>query len=201
METARMAHVSRNTKETQIEVELGLEGEGNYTVNTGIPFFNHLLELFAKHGRFDLNIHAEGDIEVDVAVEFDWVDAVDRRDRRLGQDHVNRRLAEELPDPFLNGRFRLGNPLAADFDGPVRYGQDQLAVPDHLELTVDRHGLIGQGQDDGRDRRHVLLEFGKNELLGFFDGLTSDHERSVVVLAGEFAPACRDAVAHRERAG
>lgn len=65
MDTARTAHVNRQTKETQIEVELNLDGDGSYTVNTGIPFFNHLLEIFSKHGRFDLKIHAEGDIEVD----------------------------------------------------------------------------------------------------------------------------------------
>ena len=65
MEQMRSAHVERQTKETQIDLTLNLDGEGSYTINTGIPFFNHLLELFAKHGRFDLTIHAEGDIEVD----------------------------------------------------------------------------------------------------------------------------------------
>ena len=65
MEKSRSAHVSRTTTETQIDIALSLDGEGSYTINTGVPFFNHLLELFAKHGRFDLTIHAEGDIEVD----------------------------------------------------------------------------------------------------------------------------------------
>jgi imidazoleglycerol-phosphate dehydratase len=65
MEKSRSAHVSRTTTETQIDITLSLDGEGSYTINTGVPFFNHLLELFAKHGRFDLTIHAEGDIEVD----------------------------------------------------------------------------------------------------------------------------------------
>ena len=65
MEQMRSARVERQTKETQIDLTLNLDGEGSYTINTGIPFFNHLLELFAKHGRFDLTIHAEGDIEVD----------------------------------------------------------------------------------------------------------------------------------------
>jgi len=65
MGNGRTAQISRQTKETQIEVSLNVDGEGSYTVNTGIPFFNHLLELFAKHGRFDINLHAEGDIEVD----------------------------------------------------------------------------------------------------------------------------------------
>ncbi len=65
MDTERTAHVSRETRETKIEVDMNLDGTGSYTINTGIPFFNHLLEIFSKHSRFDLNIHAEGDIEVD----------------------------------------------------------------------------------------------------------------------------------------
>jgi imidazoleglycerol-phosphate dehydratase len=65
MESERKAHVKRDTKETQIEVDLNVDGSGVYTINTGIPFFNHLLEIFSKHSRFDLVLHAEGDIEVD----------------------------------------------------------------------------------------------------------------------------------------
>jgi imidazoleglycerol-phosphate dehydratase len=65
MESERKSHVKRNTKETQIEVDLNVDGSGVYTINTGIPFFNHLLEIFSKHSRFDLVLHAEGDIEVD----------------------------------------------------------------------------------------------------------------------------------------
>ena len=65
MDKRRAAQVQRKTRETEIEVALDLDGTGVYNVNTGIPFFNHLLELFSKHGRMDLEIHAEGDIEVD----------------------------------------------------------------------------------------------------------------------------------------
>ncbi|KPJ86914.1 MAG: imidazoleglycerol-phosphate dehydratase [Spirochaetes bacterium DG_61] len=65
METERRSHIKRSTKETQVEVDVNLDGTGSSTINTGIPFFNHLLEIFSKHSRFDLNLHAEGDIEVD----------------------------------------------------------------------------------------------------------------------------------------
>ena len=65
MDKRRAAQVQRKTRETEIEVAFDLDGTGVYNVNTGIPFFNHLLELFSKHGRMDLEIHAEGDIEVD----------------------------------------------------------------------------------------------------------------------------------------
>jgi imidazoleglycerol-phosphate dehydratase len=65
MENIRIGNVSRTTRETEIEINLNLDGTGQYTVSTGIPFFNHMLELFARHGRFNLELRADGDIEVD----------------------------------------------------------------------------------------------------------------------------------------
>lgn len=65
MKNSRTSVVVRNTRETRIRIELNLDGTGRYAIETGIPFFNHMLELFAKHSLFDLNIHAEGDLSVD----------------------------------------------------------------------------------------------------------------------------------------
>lgn len=61
----RNAKASRKTKETEIAVELDLDGSGAAEIETGIPFFNHMLEIFARHGLFDLKMKAKGDIEVD----------------------------------------------------------------------------------------------------------------------------------------
>jgi imidazoleglycerol-phosphate dehydratase len=61
----REAAVERNTKETQISAALCIEGTGRYEVSTGIRFLDHMLELFSKHGAFDLNLHARGDLDVD----------------------------------------------------------------------------------------------------------------------------------------
>ena len=61
----RVATIERKTLETDIRVFMDIDGAGSYNINTGIPFFNHLLELFSKQARFDLEIRAEGDIEVD----------------------------------------------------------------------------------------------------------------------------------------
>jgi len=58
--------VARKTKETDIQVELTLDGSGQYEVSTGIAFFDHMLESFARHGAFDLALRAEGDLEVDL---------------------------------------------------------------------------------------------------------------------------------------
>jgi len=61
----RTATMERKTTETAITVSLGLDGTGTYAVSTGVPFLDHMLELFAKHGLFDLAIKASGDTHVD----------------------------------------------------------------------------------------------------------------------------------------
>jgi imidazoleglycerol-phosphate dehydratase len=61
----RESKIERNTKETQINAELQIEGEGKYEIITGIRFLDHMLELFAKHGAFDLKLTAKGDLDVD----------------------------------------------------------------------------------------------------------------------------------------
>jgi len=61
----RKAAIQRNTKETQIRAVLVIDGRGRYQVSTGIRFFDHMLELFAHHGGFDLQLKATGDLDVD----------------------------------------------------------------------------------------------------------------------------------------
>ena len=61
----RTARISRKTKETDIQLELNLDGEGNAEVSTGIGFFDHMLTSFARHADIDLKVHAEGDLNVD----------------------------------------------------------------------------------------------------------------------------------------
>ena len=61
----REAQRERNTKETRITGRLSIDGSGIYQISTGIRFLDHMLELFSKHGAFDLEIHAEGDLDVD----------------------------------------------------------------------------------------------------------------------------------------
>ena len=62
----RQARVERKTKETQVTLRLSLDGVGEANVETTIPFFNHMLEAWAKHGLMDLTVDAKGDIEVDL---------------------------------------------------------------------------------------------------------------------------------------
>ncbi|MGZ5261194.1 MAG: imidazoleglycerol-phosphate dehydratase HisB [Burkholderiales bacterium] len=61
----RKAQLTRHTTETQIDLALSIEGSGKYQVSTGIRFFDHMLELFTRHGGFDLKLRCKGDLDVD----------------------------------------------------------------------------------------------------------------------------------------
>jgi imidazoleglycerol-phosphate dehydratase len=62
----RVATLARKTKETDIQLSLRLDGSGQYGISTGVAFFDHMLESFARHGLFDLELTAKGDLEVDL---------------------------------------------------------------------------------------------------------------------------------------
>lgn len=62
---ARTAQIRRNTKETQITLRINLDGRGKSDISTGIPFFDHMLDLVTRHGGFDLKLNAKGDLDVD----------------------------------------------------------------------------------------------------------------------------------------
>ncbi|EFM09572.1 MULTISPECIES: imidazoleglycerol-phosphate dehydratase HisB [Paenibacillus] len=61
----RVADVARKTNETDIKLALGVDGSGQVKLETDVPFLNHMLDLFAKHGQFDLTVEAQGDIDID----------------------------------------------------------------------------------------------------------------------------------------
>jgi imidazoleglycerol-phosphate dehydratase len=92
--TPRRAEKSRRTKETSVRVDVTVDGTGTTSVATGIPFFDHMLEQLGKHGGFDLEVEAEGDLEVDLHHTVEDVGIV------LGQA-----LAEALGDKAGVRRF------------------------------------------------------------------------------------------------
>lgn len=65
MSSPRTASIDRQTRETQIKLSLNLDGSGQVKLNTGVGFLDHMLELFARHGAFDLTVEAKGDLHVD----------------------------------------------------------------------------------------------------------------------------------------
>ena len=94
----RIAEVERATKETEIRIKLDLGGSGKYDISTGIPFFDHMLTLFAVHGFFDLSIDARGDIDVDLHHTVEDVGLVlgDAFDKALGDRKGIRRFGHAI---------------------------------------------------------------------------------------------------------
>ncbi len=157
----RTASVERKTKETEVNVELDLDGTGEYDITTGIAFFDHMLESFARHGAFDLRIAAKGDLDVDThhTIEDVGITLGQAVREALGTAAGIRRyggialpMAESKVDvaldisnrPYLVYRVTLTNDRIGNFDA---------------SLTEDF--LYAFSQNAGIDL-HVELCYGKN---------------------------------------
>jgi len=156
----RVAVVARKTKETDIRVELGLDGSGQYEISTGIPFFDHMLESFARHSLFDLRLAATGDIDVDLhhTVEDVGIALGQAFREALGSAEGIRRfgscllpMAESKVEvaadvsnrPYLVYRLQLENQRIGTFDVSLTedflYAFSQSAGLDlHVELRYGR---------------------------------------------------------------
>jgi len=97
----RTGKTERKTKETEISVVLDLDGKGQAEVETGMPFFNHMLEIFTRHGLFDVKIKAKGDLEVDYHHTVEDVGLVlgQAFKEALGDKYGIRRFGEASPRP------------------------------------------------------------------------------------------------------
>jgi len=157
----RSASVERKTKETEINVQLAIDGSGEYEISTGIAFFDHMLESFTRHGAFDLRLTAKGDLEVDTHHTIEDVGIVLGQAFReaLGSAAGIRRygsialpMAESKLEvaldisnrPYLVYRVDLANDRIGGFDA---------------SLTEDF--LYAFSQNAGIDL-HVELAYGKN---------------------------------------
>jgi imidazoleglycerol-phosphate dehydratase len=157
----RQASLERKTRETEIAVELGLDGTGEYDVSTGIPFFDHMLESFAKHALFDLRLRAKGDLSVDLhhTVEDVGIALGTCIRQALGGAAGIRRYGQQvLPmaeakvevavdvsnRPYLVYRVDLANDRIGDFDASL--------AEDFLYALASNAGLD----------LHVELRYGKS---------------------------------------
>jgi imidazoleglycerol-phosphate dehydratase len=181
----RGSEVTRKTKETEIHVRWKLDGDGSYHISTGIPFFNHMLELFARHGFFDLEIEATGDIEIDFHHTIEDVGIT-----------LGKALRDALPA----------------FEGIRRYGHSVLPMDEALCLiAIDMSGrptLVWNGATEGK-----LGSFDGEVIREFFQGFVNEARITVHVnlLYGEnlhhkieaifkgFGRALRDATAKDEK--
>lgn len=119
----RQSEISRKTGETDVQVRLDLDGTGEYTIDTGVGFLNHMLELFARHGRFNLQVTCKGDT---------WVD----------DHHSTEDIGIALGQAF--------DKALGDRKGITRYGSMLLPMDESLiESAVDisGRGMLAYGLD------------------------------------------------------
>jgi imidazoleglycerol-phosphate dehydratase len=156
----RKARKYRKTSETEISLSLGLDGKGQGKIKTGIPFFDHMLNLFARHGLFDLEVKAKGDLDVDLHHTVEDVGivlgqalsaALGKKEgiRRYGCAHVpmDETLARVVVDlsgrPYLelrglNRRGRAGNFSAQLVEEFLRALSVQGGMNLHAEVLYGR---------------------------------------------------------------
>lgn len=157
----RRAKIIRNTSETQVNVSFCVDGAGKSTINTGIGFFDHMLDLFGRHGLFDLEISAQGDLQVDFhhTVEDVGICMGDAFRKALGDKHGIRRygfssvpMDEALATVSLDlsGRsfLALSNPLEDRSAGNFPLDLVRVffqAFSDRSAMTL--HAAVQSGQN------------------------------------------------------
>lgn len=136
----RTAHIERTTSETQIIVDLNLDGSGRRQISTGVGFFDHMLDLMAAHGMLDLTVQAQGDLEIDA-------------------HHTVEDVGIALGQAF---RQALG-----ERRGIVRYGHTLLPMDETLALVALDFSNRGLFVGDLRFSRQQIGQF-DTELVGEF---------------------------------
>src|SRR3954447_9901493 len=147
---ARQAKVTRNTKETQISVALNLDGSGKSTLATGVPFLDHMLDQVARHGVFDLEIEAKGDLHIDghhtvedigITLGQAFAKAVGTKDgvRRYGHAYVP--LDEALSRVVVDLSGRPGLALKIDFVR-ARIGEFDVDLVHEFFQGFTNHALV-----------------------------------------------------------
>jgi imidazoleglycerol-phosphate dehydratase len=163
--TARVVTKSRKTKETDIRVTLNLDGTGQYDIQTGIPFFDHMLAQLARHGHMDLTIVAKGDLEIDghhTVEDVGWVlgqalhEALgDRRGiTRFGHAYVP--LDEALTRTVIDLSGRPYLVFKAEFRVP-RIGDLQAELIEEFLKAFVQEGKFNLHVENlyGRNQHHI----------------------------------------------
>ncbi|EDL64634.1 imidazoleglycerol-phosphate dehydratase HisB [Bacillus sp. SG-1] len=161
MEDSRRAELVRKTNETDIELSFSIDGTGNANIETGVPFMSHMLDLFTKHGQFDLNVNAQGDIDVD--------------DHHTTEDIgicLGQALQKALGDK--KGIKRYGNAFVPMDEALAQVVVDLSNRP-HLEMRADFpsqkvgtfdtelvHEFLWKLALEARMNLHVIVHYGHN---------------------------------------
>jgi len=164
--SGRRARVARTTKETDISIELNIDGRGDSQIHTGVPFLDHMLEIFARHGFFDLTVQASGDLEVDqhhtvedigLALGQTVREALAEKVgiRRFGAAAcpLDEALVNAVVDlsgrPFLAYKLRIKQARVGDFDTELVH-DFLLAFTNQAAMNLHLH------QVQGRNPHHII---------------------------------------------
>jgi imidazoleglycerol-phosphate dehydratase len=152
--TERRAHVTRNTKETQIEININLDGSGTSKLSTGLPFLEHMLDQVARHGMIDLDIVAKGDLHIDAHHTVEDIGIT------LGQAVAK---------------------AAGDKRGIRRYGHAYVPLDEALSrVVVDLSGRSGLSYDVEYPRARIS-DFDVDLLHEFFQGFVNHAQATLHV--------------------
>jgi imidazoleglycerol-phosphate dehydratase len=183
----RTAAVTRETAETEIEVTLGIDGEGDATVDTGVGFFDHMLEAFAKHGLFDLTVRCDGDLEIDdhhtvedVAITLGeaFAEALgDKRgitryaDRKVPLDEAVASVVVDISGrPYFEWDGQFSQPTVGAFTSDMaRHFCESFAM--HADVTL--HASV-----EGRNAHHEIEALFKGLTRALDDATRLDDRRS-----------------------
>ena len=162
----RTGRVTRKTGETDVRIELNLDGTGTAEIDTGIGFLNHMLELFTRHGRFDLTVICRGDTEVDdhhsvedigiaLGLAFDQALGEKRGIRRYGQRLLPMDETLILTAVDLSGRSFLGYELQIPTE-KVGAFDTELAEEFFLAFARNARCTLHIRQMAGKNSHHIL---------------------------------------------
>ncbi len=179
----RQATVNRKTKEVKCSITLNLDGSGKFDVKTGIPFFNHMLEQFAKHGYFDLKIKAIGDTEIDFhhTVEDTGIVLGDAIDKSLGDKKGIRRFAHAsvpFDDSLVSVTLDLSGRPYFVFRGEIpksKVGEFDVELAEEFFKSL---------ANSIKCNLHIELKYGTNlhhniEAMGKAGGIALDEATSI----------------------
>jgi imidazoleglycerol-phosphate dehydratase len=150
----RKGVIVRETRETQIRITLGIEGKGRYEVSTGIRFFDHMLELFARHGGFDLKLRATGDLDVD-------------------QHHTVEDIGIALGEAFTQA---LGSKVGINRAGYFLMPMDETLGIAAVDLSGRPHAVVDLGL-----RVRLVGDLQAELLYDFFEGFAQGARANVHV--------------------
>ena len=188
--TERTAQVRRQTKETDVHVALNLDGSGASRIATGIPFLDHMLELFARHGLFDLEVECRGDLEIDDhhSVEDIAICIGQALTQALGDKAgITRYGAATIPMDEalcracvdLSGRFYLVYAVATSRD---RIGNFSVELAEHFWRSLAESARCNLHLDllRGRNTHHILEASFKASARAFRQAVERDSRASGV---------------------